>query len=206
MAYPTVDAPYGFRPVNLLGGQVYSGSTRKIPIAKDHATNIFYGDLVSLSANGCINKLTTTDALVAAIGVFMGCSYINSLGQRLYSQYYPATVSQAVDDVNETQAFIADDPDLLMKVAIVAGAASLVISAANRIAMVGGGAIISQGAGSTITGNSKQAILSATAVTTTLPLTVVDVVRETMNASASFTEVIVTWNGGVHMYRTITPV
>ena len=32
MAYPTVDAPYGYKPINLIGGQVFSGSTRMYPI------------------------------------------------------------------------------------------------------------------------------------------------------------------------------
>ena len=32
MAYPTVSAPYGLKPVNLIGGQVFAGSTRNIPI------------------------------------------------------------------------------------------------------------------------------------------------------------------------------
>ena len=26
MAYPTVSAPYGFKPINLIGGQVFAGS------------------------------------------------------------------------------------------------------------------------------------------------------------------------------------
>ena len=205
MAYPTVDQPYGFRPVNLLGGQLYSGSTRNVPIASGHSTNIFFGDLVSMATDGCINKLTTTDALTAALGVFMGCSYINSLSQRVYGQYYPATISNAVDGASESYAIIADDPDLVMRVSIVTGAASTTISANTRAALVGGGAIISQGAGSTVTGNSKQALLSATATTTTLPLKIIDVVKETVNSSGSFTEVLVTWNGGVHIYRSITP-
>jgi hypothetical protein len=33
MAYPTVDAPYGLVPVNLIGGQPYAGSTRQMKIA-----------------------------------------------------------------------------------------------------------------------------------------------------------------------------
>lgn len=41
MAYPTVDKPYGFRPVNLLGGQVYAGSTRQIPIESAGAQQFF---------------------------------------------------------------------------------------------------------------------------------------------------------------------
>jgi hypothetical protein len=28
MAYPTVDKPYGLKPINLIGGQVFAGSTR----------------------------------------------------------------------------------------------------------------------------------------------------------------------------------
>jgi hypothetical protein len=33
MAYPIIDAPYGVKPVNLIGGQVFAGSTRNLPIA-----------------------------------------------------------------------------------------------------------------------------------------------------------------------------
>ena len=33
MAYPTVDAPYGLVPINLIGGTPYAGSTRQMTIA-----------------------------------------------------------------------------------------------------------------------------------------------------------------------------
>jgi hypothetical protein len=33
MAYPTVDKPYGLKPVNLIGGQVFAGATRQMQIA-----------------------------------------------------------------------------------------------------------------------------------------------------------------------------
>jgi hypothetical protein len=48
MAYPTVSAPYGLKPVNLIGGQVFAGATRLMQIASGYATNIFYGDLVNV--------------------------------------------------------------------------------------------------------------------------------------------------------------
>ena len=35
MAYPTVSAPYGFKPVNRIDGMPYAGQTRLIPIASD---------------------------------------------------------------------------------------------------------------------------------------------------------------------------
>jgi len=199
MAYPTIDAPYGFRPVNLLGGQVFSGSTRQMAIASAHATNIFFGDIVIMSANGCINNATLTDSAVQVAGIFMGCSYINSSSQRVFGQYYPATITQTVDSANGTIAYVADDPDLVMKVAIVSGTTT--ISGNIRSGLVGGTAAWVANAGSTITGDSKQAILSTTGTATTLPLKVIDVVPDTTNSSGSFTEVLVTWTGLVHMYR-----
>ena len=36
MAYPTVQAPYGLIPINLIGGQVFAGATRQIPIASGY--------------------------------------------------------------------------------------------------------------------------------------------------------------------------
>lgn len=139
MAYPTVSAAYGFRPVNLLGGQVFSGSTRQMAIASGHATNIFFGDCVIMSANGCINNATATNTGTAIVGIFMGCSYVNSSGQRVFGQYYPATISNAVDGPNATIAYVADDPDLVMKVAIQSAAdAAPSASQASRAALVGG--------------------------------------------------------------------
>jgi len=199
MAYPTIDAPYGFRPVNLLGGQVFSGSTRQMAIASAHATNIYFGDIVIMSSNGCINNATLTDSAVQVAGIFMGCSYINSSSQRVFGQYYPATITQTVDSANGTIAYIADDPDLVMKVAIVSGTTTM--SGKDRAGLVGGTAAWVANAGSTITGDSKQAILSTTGTATTLPLKVIDVVPDTTNSSGSFTEVLVTWTGLVHMYR-----
>ena len=199
MAYPTIDAPYGFRPVNLLGGQVFAGSTRQMAIASGHATNIFFGDIVIMSSNGCINNATLTDSAVQVAGIFMGCSYINSSSQRVFGQYYPATITQTVDSANGTVAFVADDPDLVMKVAIVSGTTTM--SGKDRAGLVGATAAWVANAGSTITGDSKQAILSTTGTATTLPLKVIDVVPDTVNSANSFTEVLVTWTAGVHMYR-----
>jgi len=32
MAYPTVSAPYGLKPVNLIGGQVFAGATLSVVV------------------------------------------------------------------------------------------------------------------------------------------------------------------------------
>ena len=41
-----VTAPYGLKPINLIGGQVFAGSTRMYPIQYGLATDIFYGDFI----------------------------------------------------------------------------------------------------------------------------------------------------------------
>jgi len=63
MAYPTVQAPYGLKPVNLIGGQVFAGSTRNIPIQYGYNTNIGYGDPVVIASG------TITRAVIAAFAI-----------------------------------------------------------------------------------------------------------------------------------------
>ena len=207
MAYPTVSATYGFRPVNLLGGQVYSGSTRQMAIASGHATNIFFGDCVIMSANGCINNATLTNTGTAIVGIFMGCSFINSSGQRVFQQFYPATITQVVDSVNGTIAYVADDPDLVMKVAIQTAAdAAPSASQANRAALVGGNVpiIYQTNTGSTTTGDGTQGVVNLSVASATLPVKIIDVVPDTAPAVGSFVEVLVSWNQFAHLYRNTT--
>ena len=202
MAYPTVDKPYGFKPVNLLGGQVFAGSTRQIPVESGWGTAIFFGDVVLMSASGCVvggGTTVNTTTTVQVAGVFMGCSYINSSGQRIYAQYYPASTTGTPDSVNSIQAYVADDPDLVMKVACVSSGTT--VAQAARSAMVGGNAQLVNNVGSTTTGDSAQAILNAAGTTSTYTFKVVDVVPDTSPASGSFVEFLVTWTQGVHIYR-----
>lgn len=198
MAYPTVDAPYGLKPVNLIGGQPYAGSTRAIPIASGEGTAIFTGDVVKL-AGGVLRLDAGTDA-ATPIGVFLGCSYTDpTTKQKLFSQYFPAgTVT------SDAVGYVADDPNLVFKVAIVSGTTTMSgITAANARGKNG---ILVQNAGSTATGNSKVALLSTTGTTATFAVRIVDVVEETKNASGSYTEVLVTWNATMHRYNNSTGV
>jgi hypothetical protein len=201
MAYPTIDKPYGFRPVNLLGGQVFAGSTRQMAITGGHATSIFFGEVVSMSASGTIwsTGAISTTAPVQVAGIFMGCSYVNTQGQRVFSQYYPASTTGTVDTSSGIIAYVADDPDLVMRVAIVSSGTT--VAQAARSSLVGGTVAFIDNAGSTITGDSQQAVLNAGQTTTTLPFKIIDVIPDTSPASGSFVEVLVTWNMGIHMYR-----
>jgi len=202
MAYPTVSAPYGLIPVNLLGGQVFSGSTRQIPIQTAHGTSIFFGDVVIMSANGCITTAVLTATTVNVVGVFMGCSYINSSNQRVFGQYYPALTTGTPDTTTAITAYVADDPDLVMKTAIVSGTTT--VAQATRANLVGGNVSLVVNAGSTTTGNSAHAVLNSSVTTAAVPVKIVDVVPDTAPATGSFVEVLVSWNQGIHQYRLAT--
>jgi hypothetical protein len=203
MAYPTVNAPYGLKPINLIGGQVFAGATRQITIANTtgtgYNTNIFYGDVVKLASTGTI-QVDTGTSTATPIGTFMGCQYISATtGQLTFSQYYPASL--AVKSGTEIYAFVSDDPDQLFKVVNVAGttaddATSGLLPAYLGRTVIGSNAALVQNAGSTTTGDSKVAIYTAAGATTTatLPIRIVDVVPDTANSSGLFCEFIVKWN------------
>jgi len=182
MAYPTIDAPYGFKPVNLIGGQVFAGSTRNIPIQYNFGTNIFYGDIVGQS-RGFITRSTVTTGGSAAtgsagngtVGVFLGCSFTDPVTkQKRFSQYWPANTL-----AGDAVAIVTDDPDTLFRVAVVTAAGGTTIGSIARCDL-GMNVQGSDLAGSTATGNSSNGIVAATgAATSTLPIRIVDIVPDT---------------------------
>ena len=186
----------------MIGGQVFAGSTRQIPITASSATSIFFGDVVKLTGAGTIDRDVGTDA-ATPVGVFMGCSYTDATYGKTFRQYY--ALNAAADIV----AYVCDDPSALFKVAVVS--ATTTIGYVNRTS-VGNNAVLVQNTGSTITGNSAVAIDNTTATTSTWPIRIIDVVPETVSASGSFTEVIVKWNApsdgatGGHQYLLATGV
>ena len=90
MAYPTVSAPYGLIPINLIGGRVFAGATRQIPIASGEGTSIFYGDVVAFNTDGNLTRDVSTNA-ATPVGVFLGCSYTDPTFGKVFRQYYPAS-------------------------------------------------------------------------------------------------------------------
>ena len=203
MAYPSVSAPYGLKPINLIGGQVFAGATRQIVIANTsgtgYNTNIFYGDVVKLASSGTI-QVDAGTTTATPVGVFLGCQYTSATtGQLTFSQYYPASL--AVKSGSTILAFVADDPDQLFKVVLVTGTTaddttSGLLPAYLGRTIIGSNAQLVQNTGSTVTGDSKVGIYSAAGATTTatLPIRIIDVVPDTANSSGNFCEVIVKWN------------
>jgi len=183
MAYPVVSAPYGLLPQNLIGGQVFVGSTRMYPIQYGYATDIFYGDFVVLSRGFATRaSVSTGTGLNQTVGIFLGCTYTNpTTKQKLFSQYWPASTA-----AGDCQAFVLDDPDAVFKGVVCSSGTTI---ASGAMAMIGTNLSAINNTGSVNTGNSANAILapSATPVTTTLPLRMVGLVMETAVALGTAT-------------------
>jgi len=179
MAYPSISGPYGFKPVNLIGGQVFSGSTREYAIQYNYATSIFYGDFVTVSS-GLVTRaaITTSTSGKQTVGVFLGCSYTNpTTKQRLFSQYYPANTA-----AGDIKAIVADDPDIVIKAAMVTASGGTTIASASQ-AIVGLNLAGSNLAGSVNTGDSYNALVAPTATPSTgLPFRILSLVPDTASA------------------------
>jgi hypothetical protein len=200
MAYPTISKTYGFKPVNRLDGLPYAGAIRQIPVAAGYATAILNGDTVAISNGFLIAKTATNTG--DSVGVLVGCQFVNSQGQTIQGQFYPAAASTSTA---LAYAYVVDDPNAVFRVA--ATTAGSTTPAAYSRDIVGSNVAMVAGAGSTITGDSAYGIDGSSSNTTnTLPLRVIDVIPDTANgpASASATtyfEFLVKFN--LHQYTDI---
>jgi len=198
MAYPTVDKPYGLKPVNLIGGQVFAGSTRQRRIASS-ASSIGYGDPVEFDTDGTVKvtTATTTAPTGGFAGVFLGCNFVSSVtGQPTYSQAWIS--GTAVKAGTYIVAYVADDPDTLFKA--VGVTASLVVSTTTGFtySSVGLNVALVANTLNTTTNDSQQGLeVGSAAVTRSLPMRIIDVVEDTAFVSSGtvyYPEVIVKFN------------
>ncbi len=191
-------APYGLRPVNLIGGLPYAGSTRALLLdPAGYGTSIYNGSMVYVKSTGYIEIATATGADATTngfpvgtantgiVGVFVGCSYTNSMGQTVYGQYYPANATNGV-------AYVVDDPNVVFQVQS-AGSVTQAALGANIFMTTGAVAT-----GSTATGNSTGSVVAgASAVTTTAAFRIVGFASTPGDA---FTDILVKINPGYHSY------
>lgn len=181
MAYPTVSAPYGFKPINSVDGKPYAGATRQYAI--EGSANIFFGDLVKIVAGEVLPFVPGTDENPA--GVFVGAQYTNSMGQTVQGQYYPSGAANGV-------AYVVVDPQAAYQVAVTSNGTTVVST--TTIAAIGANMEVFAGTGNTTTGDSGMSIdAGSEAVTSTLPVRVVDVVPAT-KTSTGYPELIVKIN------------
>jgi len=202
MAYPTVDKTYGFKPVNRLDGLPYAGAIRQIPVAPAYATAILNGDTVAINTSGYLVAKTAT-ATGDSVGVLVGCQYVNSSGQTVQGQYYPASQSTSTA---MAFGYVVDDPNAVFKVVATNGQNTTPVAYDRTI--VGSNVAISVNTGSTTTGDSFYGIDGTSANTTnTLPIRVVDVVPDTATgpagvAATTYYEFLVKFN--LHQYTDTT--
>jgi hypothetical protein len=191
-------APYGLKPVKRADGMPYAGATSQYLIdPAGEATNLFYGQVVIIGADGYIALSTATGADittnnlggsgVGAIGVFVGCEYVNAQGQVIHAQYYPS--GYAAPTGTSIKAYVVDDPNVLFQAQLDGTGAQTIIGTNTFFA-----AVQSTSTGSTATGNSTSA-LDATVQTAAAAFRVVAHVSP---ASDAFPDVLVKFNPGAH--------
>lgn len=189
-----VASPYGLRPVKMLGGRPYSGgSIRHIPMTVNSATAVYTGDVIDIGAASAGQpaaiSATVTTASAGVIGVCVGVSYVDPvLKYEIFSQYLPANAITA--GYTNVKIHVCDDPDQLYQVQAAGSVAATVLGKFAALENFGG--------------NAKTGLstirLSTPANTTTLAVRIVDFV----DAGSNFTDCIVKFNAGVHMYQNAT--
>lgn len=190
----TVASPYGLRPINLIGGRPNpGGAMREVPMTVNSATAIYTGDVILIGASSAgqptAATATVTTSTGGVMGVCVGVSYVDpALKYVVHAQYLPANA--VTNGYTNIIIKVNDDPQQLYQ-----------IQAAGSVAATTRGyqAAIENFGGSATTGLSTVRAV-APARTATLALRVVDFV----DAGSNFTDLIVKFNTGVHMYDTST--
>jgi len=199
MAYPTISGPYGLRPINLIGGQVFAGATRQRRIVNSSASSIGFGDPVKFDNNGCVVVCTETTAAPTTgfAGVFMGCTFVSAVtGQPTFSQAWIS--GTAVASNTYIIAYICEDPDQLFQVCGVSGTTVVSTTSGFTYTDIGLNVAMVANTLNTTTKDSRYAVDIATGATTqTLPLRIIDVVPDTAFTYSStiyYPEIIVKFN------------
>ena len=194
-------SPYGLRPINRIDGMPYAGATQTFLIdPAGEGTNIFYGQVVIIGADGYLAISTATGADVTsnnlggngvgAIGVFVGCQFVNAQGQVIDSQFYPSGTTGVVT------AKVITDPSVAFQAQLDGSGAQAVLGTNTFFA-----AVQSTSTGSTRTGNSTSA-LESTVVTTAAAFRIVGFVEIEgfSEIGDAFTDVLVKFNPSAHSY------
>lgn len=114
----SVASPYGLKPVNLIGGQTYAGSTREIKLSTNNSAAIFNGDVIQLTSAGnpqSISATPTAGTTAGIVGVCMGVRYVNpATKQSNWAQFLPANA--ITNGYTDVYIIVADDPDAVFQI------------------------------------------------------------------------------------------
>jgi len=117
---------YGMRPVTHGGYNYNTGGFEEFPIKSAYSTRISNGDFVKLVANHGVEYLATAPTPLIgtvgagtsgaqpanpALGIFVGCRYVDGNGTPTWSQYYPGAGTET-----EIQAFVVTDANAVFTI------------------------------------------------------------------------------------------
>jgi hypothetical protein len=195
MAYPTVSAPYGLKPINRFDGLPYAGATNQYPVTSGQA--VYNGQVVAFVTGGTVSPVASHTASTYAVGVVVGVQYTNSSGQTVQAQYAPSS------GVTNVIAYVVNDPAAEFKVAVT-GNNQTITPVAGTI--LNSNVLLVVGTGDTATGNINSSIDGSSAgVTATSLFRVTALVPETIDPTTGYySEVIVKFNGTWHQQLSTT--
>ena len=195
MSYPTVSAPYGFKPINRFDGLPYAGATNQYPVTSVQA--VYNGQVVAFVTGGTVSPVAIHSTSVSAVGVVVGVQYTNSSGQTVQAQYAPAS------GVTNVIAYVVNDPAAEFKVAVT-GNNQTITPVAGTI--LNANVLGVAGTGNANTGNINSSIDGTSAGTgATYLFRVTALVPETIDPTTGYySEVIVKFNGTWHQQLSTT--
>lgn len=188
----TTSSPRGLKPISLLGGLPFAGSTMEIAIKSGYSTAIYNGDVVGYAdvTNSTDDGYLVREAVaseVNPIGVFLGCSYTDpNSDQKTWKQYYPGSIS-----ASDIKAVVTINPTTLYE-----------IQADGAVAQTDLGKtidLVQTQSGSTTTGNSGMQADQSTINITGKCWRIVDFVnRPGSSIGDTYTDIIVMMNQTEH--------
>lgn len=201
-----IATPYGLKPVGSLGSAPYNGGiSRAFRMTANNSIALYTNGLATLAA-GAINGIGAngtagTPSINLAVGVIIGMQYTDpTLKYTLFGQYLPVNAITA--GYTNIIVFVNDDPRGLFQIQS---------DAAVTQAHIGWNANMNF-ASATVPGNATTGLSSITldtpVNTDNYMLRVVDLVNQSSlqggflsTPGDAYTDCIVTWNFGAHVYH-----
>ena len=189
MAFPSITAPYGLRPINRFDGMPYAGATNQYPVTSGQA--VFNGQVVAFVNGGTVSPVASYTASTYAVGVVMGVQYTNSTGQTVQAQYAPAS------GVTNVIAYVVNDPAAEFKVAVTGNNQTITPVAGD---VLNTNVLLVVGTGDTATGNINSSVDGSSADDdATFLFRVTALIPETIDVTTgNYSEVVVKFNGTWH--------
>ena len=197
----TTSAGYGLIPVKRADGMPYAGARDSFLITPAGVSqNIGYGSIVEIAAgyvqlaSGTGADATTNNlggSSIGALGVFVGCEYVNDQNQTIFSQYYPSGTTNAT-------AFVITDPGVTFQAQADGAIAQTALGHNAPLT----GAQNATTSIDTFTGKSVMQIDATTATATKAFKVIGFVTRPGSTIGDAYTDVLVKINSPYHQYGT----